>query len=259
LSGKLVGPTGAAIAREWVRLERDGASFESASNRPLMFNTRADGSFDYRALQPGKWTLSAAITGCAEWRSEFVLAALESKTADVQLSAVAPEMLARIEGTIESKSGSYKGRVTVAIYPAGTHAGTVAKVEWSESDGRRRGRFTADGLKPGKYRLDARAAGLLAIEPREIEVETGGEPVRFVVRDDVETVSWHVRAFADDRTDRVVPRHARSGRARDFGRRETGTGRARISAARCDVRVRGARGRLRAVLRRTGDRRRHDC
>lgn len=199
LSGKLTSPSGDAIAREWVRLEREGATFESATNRPLMLNTRADGSFDFRALAPGKWTLSATVAGFETWRNDFVLAALETRTADVKLVAAEPSSLARIEGSIESKSGAYAGRVFVAIFPAGTHAGKDVKVEWSESDGRRRGRFAAADLKPGRYRVTARASGLLAVEPREIEVETGAELVRFVVRDDVETVAWHARAFADGR------------------------------------------------------------
>jgi RNA polymerase sigma factor (sigma-70 family) len=198
LTGKLLGPDGAAIAREYVRLEREGASFDDPKNRPQMQATRADGGFDYRALSPGKWTLSAAIAGYEEWRSELTLGELESRAVEVRLAAAAPGAFARIEGVIESTTGAYDDAVYVSLYPAAGGAGQGAKVAWSEVDGRRQGRFVAEGLKPGKYRVSARVPGLLSVEPRVAEVEAGGEIARFVVRDDVQSVAWHARAFAGE-------------------------------------------------------------
>lgn len=198
LFGHLRDAEGRAIEREYVRLEREGASFDNPNNRPLMSLTKEGGLFDFRAISPGPWILSFAPEGREKVQLEVSLGDLESRELDLTLDAALPLPLARIEGTISSSTGRYGDAVYVSLLEIGPQYGRGAQVEWQEIDGRRHGRFVAENLRPGKYRVSARVPGLLSVEPAFVEVEANDGPLHFVVRDDIEVVSWHVRAVANN-------------------------------------------------------------
>ena len=199
LFGRLRSEDGAIVGGQWVRLEREGASFDNPANRPLMVHADSQGGFEFRALAPGPWKLRVEVEEFEAWRQELTLAAQEARELDPTLRRLAPAQLARLEGSIESSTGRYSDAVYVSIFPMDGRGGRGVDVTWTEVDGRRTGRFVVEDLKVGRYTVVGRVPGLLRVEPRRIEVEAGGPPVRFSVLDDVETVAWHVRARAGDR------------------------------------------------------------
>jgi hypothetical protein len=139
------------------------------------------------------------VDGYEAWRASLALGGLESRELDVSLVRAAPRTLARVEGVVESSTGTYDDAVYVSLFPADGGAGQGARVEWGGEPGRRVGRFAVGDLKPGRYRVSGRVPGLLVVEPASVEVEAGGAPVRLVVRDDAVSAAWHVRASADGR------------------------------------------------------------
>jgi hypothetical protein len=162
--------------------------------------SQAGGLFDFRALAPGAWTLSANLEGRGSVQLELLLAELESRELDLTLKLAPGESPGRIEGTIDSSTGHYSDAVYVSIFPLDRPEGRGATVEWRQVEGRRQGHFVAENLRPGSYRVSARVPGLLFVEPAVVEVQADGGPLHFVVRDDIDTVAWHVRAVAGETT-----------------------------------------------------------
>jgi len=186
---------GAPVPRAVVQLAP--APGQEALGRTRFASSDSEGRWEFRATPPGAWRLRLRDTQRAPAERELTLGALQALEVDLALVAAAPGELARLEVLVESSSGRFDDAVYITISRPGA-GGFGGRASWTEVDGHKQGRFLSEELARGSYTIDVRVPGMLEVEPAQRQVDAGGEPARFLVRDDVETVEWHVRARAGD-------------------------------------------------------------
>ncbi len=199
LVGRVLDPAGTPVANEWLQACAPDASFESTTRRPLLTTTRDDGSFDLRAIEPGRYTLKLEGKGFLPFREEVEVPALTRVEHDVHLARPDPAQLAPIRGHLTSRSGNYAERLLVLLTPeAPPRNSQTAWVDWSGEDGSKSGSFEFKDLLPGNYTLDLRPGDLAGVEPQKLVVQPAQKQLEFVVQDSGARADVHVRILAEE-------------------------------------------------------------
>lgn len=201
LVGRVVDPDGKAVPNQWVQAWLPGASFDDPARRPALCLTKADGSFDFRAIEPGRTTLKVEATGCLPFEDVLELAPLERVERELVLARPDPSTLAPIRGRLTSQSGRYDESLPVRLVPrTPPNDGPTTRVQWSGPPGQRVGRFAFEGLAPREYGIEFQLPDLAGVEPRAPSVRPGGDELAFVVEDGGARVDLELRAVsAEDR------------------------------------------------------------
>jgi len=149
--------------------------------------TRDNGTVEWARTAAEAGVLSVRLTRYLDHEMPLVLAQGVRRVETVKL--VRAPSAGSIRGTVISDTGSFERGVDVRLVPFPDGRGAVsqlsAKVEWSQVDGAKVGRFAFDDLPVGRWTCHLSEDDWYLWEPRRFEVETPRGDLVFVVRDAV--------------------------------------------------------------------------
>lgn len=179
----------------FVRIERDGASFESTVNRPLLGLIDQQGSYALRCVPAGKYTVRFHAENHHDFESVVDLAAGEARELAITVERMTRAELVELEGRVESESGAFRGKLSVyAVPPEGQSLSPRrCDVTWSDIEGRAVGIFAIDVPKT-EYRVRINGSGLVEVDPVEQTWKSDSGQLRFVLRDSKATGRLEFRA-----------------------------------------------------------------
>lgn len=197
--GRLLGPDAAPVVKHWVQGWLPDSSFENAAKRPVLVLTDAEGRFDLRALEPGRYTIRAEVDGFDPYAGAVDVPALTKVEHEVRLVAPDPATLGSIRGRITSRSGTYSGPVHVRLRPNfPPYAARVVDVVWKEEAAARQATFEFDKLVPGEYSIVAVPVELVPVLPRKVDTRPSSDLIELSIDDLGERVDVPLQVVADE-------------------------------------------------------------
>jgi len=167
----------------FVRIEREGASFASADNRPLFGLLAEDGKYAIRCAPAGRYTARFHAENHRDFEREIDLAEGEARELAIVVARIPRNELVQLEGSVESTTGSFRGSLDAYLTPdAQDLSPRRAQVSWGVVGGRWVGAFAFE-VPPVGYSVRINGADLIAVEPQEQHWSAGSPALHFVVRD----------------------------------------------------------------------------
>jgi RNA polymerase sigma-70 factor (ECF subfamily) len=209
LSGRVTNDAGQPIVNQLIRVELPGASFASASNRPVFVRVDERGRYDFHCLPRGVYTVRIEAEHHRPLQQSIELAAGEARELDLVVERLPPGELVKLSGRVVSETGAFEKRLYIAAIPEDPKGPRrQATVQWSTVEGRKIGLFELE-VAPGSHRLSLQAAGLLEVAPRE-QLWTPEAPLpEFLVRDRGEFGAVVFRARDPETGDPLAPLRVR--------------------------------------------------
>ncbi|MBK7876998.1 MAG: carboxypeptidase regulatory-like domain-containing protein [Planctomycetes bacterium] len=192
IAGVVLDADGLAVPRAQVFLREGSANAPRERRRDT--TTDAHGRFRFDFVRPGEGVVGARTLRHAPNEAPVVIRARE--TSAVELALLLKPPAGPIRGEIVTETGRSTPKARVRLVESGARGGPAleADVRWTTVEGRKVGRFEFTALPAGTFTLSIEKDDWLKWEPRSLEVTAPREDVRIVVRDDVATCDYVVRA-----------------------------------------------------------------
>jgi hypothetical protein len=188
LDGVVRNEQGDVLTNGLVRIERDGASFSDAANRPLFGRIDESGRYSVRGAPPGDYKVLHQRETFVPFEERVSLAPGEVRELDITMRKLDASQLARITGRVESTSGAFEERLYVALLPSNDkQSPRNGRVEWSDEAGRKVGSFEFEEVPLGRYVVRINGQRFREVEPESVELAAGDPELRFTVHDDART------------------------------------------------------------------------
>jgi protocatechuate 3,4-dioxygenase beta subunit len=169
IRGRTQEPGGQPVGSAWVTVERAESAGSGVASRAV----DGDGHFEVKGVAAGSYRLRIWANGYAQVTTEpFTLAVEESR----DLGVVIVPRGADLAGRVTDDAGQPVENATIALKDAGGRAVYTFSLFTTGSDGR----YTVQGIVPGRYTVSAEARGL-APNKKVVDVGDAGASADLVL------------------------------------------------------------------------------
>ncbi len=174
LRGRLLTTEGAAVSGAWIAIERtSGGSARDWSNVAAQTTSSAEGTFEAKGLEPGRYQVRVTGGGLAGFLSDPV-DVTDGNTTDLGTFTLAPGL--SIQGRVVDDAGAPVEDATISLKDATGRPVFNFSLVSTGSDGR----YEMTGLEPGRYTVGFEAKGY-APGSKTIDLDAGSATADGVV------------------------------------------------------------------------------